>query len=400
MRKTLPIIGLMALLLLPALLRAQFQEMQVSDESGYKTLIPEEKQALLKNVSMIANMRFGFLNEFYGENTSSMDYVGSRFKMEQFRLEIRGMVFKKVYFRFRDRYTKTQSVQSVDNLLGSVDLAYIRVDATPKLSISMGKMCADWGGYEFDYNPIDIYEYADIVEMADNFLAGVGVSYQAFENHQFSLQVLNSRTRTFEELYGEQPGKVEAKAPLAFVANWRGSFFGGKFNTIWSYAIHTEARNTFMNYIALGNQLKIGKFLVEYDYKLSGEDLDRTGIVSNTVPDSLYPWALENCIYQEHWLHIAYRVSPKINLAFVGMLDYAKWKDDLDPQKTSDEIRTAWGYIPTIEYYPWEQLNIRFYVNWIGRIYKYSDYAENRFGAVDSKTGRVTIGFVSPLAIF
>jgi hypothetical protein len=400
MKRILPIIGLMALLLLPALLKAQFQEMQVSDESGYKTLIPEEKQALLKNVSMIANMRYGFLNEFYGANDSSMDYVGSRFKMEQFRLEIRGMVFKKVYFRFRDRYTKTPSVQSVDNLIGSVDLAYIRIDATPKLSISMGKMCADWGGYEFDYNPIDIYEYADIVEMADNFLAGVGVSYKAFENHEFSLQVLNSRTRSFEELYGDQPGKVEAKAPLAFVANWRGSFFGGKFNTIWSYAIHTEAQNTFMNYIALGNQLKLGKLLVEYDYKLSGEDLDRTGIVSNTVPDSLYPWALENCIYQEHWLHIAYRVSPKINLAFVGMLDYAKWKDDLDPQKTSDEIRTAWGYIPTIEYYPWEQLNIRFYVNWIGRIYKYSDYAETRFGAVDSKTGRVTIGFVSPLGIF
>jgi hypothetical protein len=400
MKKTLPRIGLMLLLLLPSLLMAQFQEMQVSDESGYKTLIPEEKQALLKNVSMIANMRFGFLNEFYGENDSSMNYVGSRFKMEQFRLEIRGMVFKKVYFRFRDRYTKTPSVQSVDNLIGSVDLAYIRIDATPKLSISMGKMCADWGGYEFDYNPIDIYEYADIVEMADNFLAGVGVSYQAFENHQFSLQVLNSRTRSFEELYGEQPGKVEAKAPLAFVANWRGSFFGGKFNTIWSYAIHTEARNTFMNYIALGNQLKLGKFLVEYDYKLSGEDLDRTNIVSNTVPDSLYPWALENCIYQEHWLHIAYRVSPKINLAFVGMLDFAVWKDDLDPQKTSDEIRTAWGYIPTIEYYPWDDLNLRIYVNWIGRIYKYSDYAENRFGAVDSKTGRVTIGFVSPLGIF
>ncbi len=157
-----------------------------------------------------------------------------------------------------------------------------------------------------------------------------------------------------------------------------------------------------MNYIALGNQLKLGKFTVEYDFKYSMEDLDRTGIISATVPDSLYPWALQNCVYSEHWLHLYYRVSPKINIAVIGYVDFANWKDDLDPQKPEgdDLIRTAWGYIPTIEYYPFKDLNLRFYANWVGRIYNYSDYAKERFGAVDYTTGRFTIGFVSPLAIF
>jgi hypothetical protein len=36
----------------------------------------------------------------------------------------------------------------------------IRVDVSPKFSISAGKLCADFGGIEFDLNPIDIYEYA------------------------------------------------------------------------------------------------------------------------------------------------------------------------------------------------------------------------------------------------
>lgn len=393
---------LLFIFLLPvSSLIAQKQELQVGDTTYYKTLIPEEKQGLLKNMSMLANMRFGLRNEYNGTPDGGMDYTKTRFTMEQFRFEIRGKVHDKVYYRFRNRYTKTPTVQSIDNVFGSVDLAYIRVDATPKLSISVGKMCADWGGYEFDYNPIDIYEYADIVEMADNFLSGVGISYQAFDKHQFTLQVLDSRTKSFDELYGEQPGMVESKAPLAFVVNWRGSFFKGKFNTIWSYAIHTEAENTFMNYIALGNQLKLGKFTVEYDYKLSAEDLDRTGIVSATVPDSLYPWALHDCLYSEHWIHLYYRVNQKINLAFVGMLDFASWKNEnLDPQKTSDDIRTAYGYIPTIEYYPFEDLNLRFYANWVGRIYKYSDYAKSRFGAADYNTGRFTVGFVSPLGIF
>jgi hypothetical protein len=221
------------------------------------------------------------------------------------------------------------------------------------------------------------------------------------------LQVLDSRTKTFDELYGTQPKLEESKAPLAFVFNWRGSLFDGKFNTIWSYALHNEARDTIadkpvvMNYIALGNQLKLGKFTVEYDYKWSQENLDRTGIVSETVPDNLYAYALRKTVYVGHWLHVYYRLNPKINLAFVGMMDIAKWDDDaLDPQKTSNKVRTAWGYIPTIEYYPFKNLNLRFYSNWVGRVYNYSDYAKNRFGAKDYTTGRFSIGFVSPLGIF
>lgn len=403
-------LGIFIFLIQPILILAQEHEPQTGDTAYYKTLIPEEKQGLLKNVSMIANMQFGLENAFSNSNSSSeFLYTGSKFKFEQFRLEFRGQVHKNVYFRFRNRYTKTPDVQSLDHIYGSVDLAYIRVTLSNKWNLSAGKMCADWGGYEFDYNPIDIYEYSDIIEMADNFLTGVGVSYQFHKNHSFTLQVLDSRTKSFNELYGEQPNMTESKAPLAFVFNWRGSFFKGKFNTIWSYALHTEAEDVFMNYIALGNQLRLGKFTVEYDFKWSSEDLDRTGIVSSTVPDVLirgtdtlnYPYAMKNTLYYSHWLHLYYRANKHINIAFVGFLDYAKWKSgSADPEKNTDDIRVAWGFIPTFEYYPFKDLNLRFYANWVGRIYNYSDYAKNSLGAKDYSTGRFTIGFVSPLAIF
>ena len=393
---------ILALLLLPSVLKAQeVKERQAGDTTYYNTLIPETKQTLLKNMSMIANMRFAFRNEFVDG-----EYTRSRFANEQFRLEIKGKVHDKVYFRFRDRYTRAQTSESIDNISRSVDLAFIRVDVSNKFSISAGKMCADWGAIEFDMNPIDIYEYSDIIEYADNFLTGVQFTYVANKNNQFTFQALDSRTKTFDELYGPQPDLEEPKVPLAFVANWRGSLFGGKFNTIWSYAIHNEARDVVedkpavMNYIALGNQLKLGKLTVEYDYKLSMEDLDRTSIVSETVPDVLYPYALRDAVYIGHWAHIYYRVNPKLNLAFVGMMDLAKYKDDIDPLKTSDDIRTAWGFIPTIEYFPFNNLNLRFYANWIGRSYQYSDYAKSRFGAVDYNTGRFSIGFVTPLGIF
>lgn len=383
----------MAVCCLPSSLLAQ-NESQQSDTTGYSAIIPINKQNLLKNMDVIANMQYGFRNEF-----QDGEFTGSRFRMDQFRFEIKGMVTDRVYFRLRQRYTSQIEPQSVDKLTRATDLAYIRVDVSPKVSLSFGKMCADWGGYEFDYNPIEIYEYSDIIEQADNFLSGAGVAIRPMAGNEFSFQLLNSRTQSFEELYGHPPGITESKVPLAIVGNWRGSLFDGRINTIWSYSVFTEAEGTFMHYIALGNQLKLKKFAIEYDFKLSGEGLDRTGIVSSTIPDSLYPYAVQKTLYSSHWVKADYRISKKINLSFVGMLDFARWRDDIDAQKGEDHIRTAWGFIPTFEYYPFEKLNLKFFTNYVGRIYSYSDYSKQRFGASNYTTGRFVVGFISPLLI-
>src|SRR5688572_26301098 len=182
--KSLKSLKWILLLLLPTVTFAQKQERQM-DTTYYKAIIPEAKQGLLKNVSMIANMNFALRNEFLDG-----EYTQTRFRNEQFRLEIRGQIHEKVYFRFRDRYTRAQTSESIDNISRSVDLAYLRFDINSKFSISAGKMCADWGAWEFDWNPIDIYEYSDIVEYADNFLTGVGFSYAPSNKNQFTFQVL------------------------------------------------------------------------------------------------------------------------------------------------------------------------------------------------------------------
>ena len=369
-------------------------EKQESDTTGYSAIIPVNKQNLLRDIDVIMNMQYGFRNEFVDGK-----YTGSRFRMDQFRFEVKGKVSDNVYFRLRQRYTSEIVPQSEDHVARATDIAMIRVDVSPKVSISAGKLCADFGGFEFDLNPIDIYEYADILEQADNFLAGAGASWRPNKGNEFNFQVLNSRTESFQELYGSPPGIEEAKTTLAYVGNWRGSLFGGKIKTIWSYSLFTEAKNTHMNYIALGNQYVGKKFAIAYDFQYSDEGLDRTGIVSNTIPDSLYPYAVEKTLYTSHWIKADYRINKKINLSFVGYVDYANWKDNRDPQKSSDQVRTAYGYIPTIEYYPFEKLNLRFFANWVGRVYKYSDYSKQRFGVTDYNTGRFVIGFVTPLLV-
>jgi hypothetical protein len=97
--------------------------------------------------------------------------------------------------------------------------------------------------------------------------------------------------------------------------------FDGKIKTIWSYSLFNEAQDATgnsanMNYIALGNEFNLGKFRFIYDFKWSDEQLDRTGIVSETVPDNLYPYALANTRYIGHWMNFRYRVTPKVDLTW------------------------------------------------------------------------------------
>ena len=387
------------LLAVVSVVNAQYQSDTLAT---YRTVIPIEKQSLMKNIDIITNIQTGFRSDFIdGEHQSS------QFKFEQFRLEIKGYVHEKIYFRFRHRYTSTFDPQSIDKIIKGVDFAYFRFDLTDKLQFTLGKTYADWGGIEFDLNPIDIYEYSDIIEMADNFLTGAGLTYHVTKKHNITVQILDTRTSTFNDIYGAVPGIEQSEVPLAGVLNWRGSFLDGKLSTLWSYSYFNEGKITASdksvgkNYIALGQLYKMDKLYIAYDYKLSMEGLDRTGIISGDIPDNLYAFSVENTMYQSHWTRINYEFMPKWHVSLDAFIDFAYWKDDIDPFKTEDKFRTAISYVPTIEYFPWDDINLKFFVGYVGRHYMYSDYAKTRpgMGLDDFSTGRAIIGIITPLHV-
>jgi hypothetical protein len=357
-----------------------------------RRIIPVDRAELLKNVDLIANMQYANNSNFQNGN-----YTGSAFALNQFRLEIKGLVFDStVFFRFRNRYTRTPTVQSVDNIDHSVDMAFIGVNLSRRFTLSFGKMCADYGGYEFDANPINIYQYNDIVEQADNFLTGAQFTWNATKNQQFAFQVLNARTQSFTDLYDSIPGIKAAKFASALVGNWRGSFGSGIFSTFWSYSFITEASNKYVKYIALGNQLNLKKLLIQYDFKYMMDGLDRLGIVSALVPKSYSPYTALKTDYIEHWLRIQYNFTPQWNFTVIGMVDNAFWKGNSDANK-NDHIRTAWGIIPSLEFYPYKKLDLKFFAAYVGRYYDYTTYAKAKFGLANSTTGQLLVGFISPL---
>ncbi len=371
------------------------QQRQSDDGAGkYRSIIPEDKQELLKNIDMYANTQLAFRNDF-----TDGEYLGSKFKFEQFRMEIKGYLHKNIYFRFRHRFTSTFEPQSIDKIIKGVDFAYLVFTLSDRWKLTIGKTYADWGGIEFDLNPIDIYVYSDIIEMADNFLTGIEAHYKVSDNHSLGFQMLNSRTGTFEDIYDTVPDVQPSKVPLALVFNWRGSLWHGKVTTIWSYSFFVEAQDYAKNYIALGNQFHSKYIDLAYDYKISLEGIDRTGIISNEIPDSLYNYAVKNTLYRSHWIRATMKFSPKWHFSVDAFVDIANWNSDLDPQKTQNHFRTVYSVIPTIEFYPWENFDLKFFLGFVGRWYRYSDYAKNRPGLEkkDYSTTNIMIGLISPL---
>jgi hypothetical protein len=360
-----------------------------------KSLIPISKQSLLRDVDVIFNTRMAFNSNFIDG-----DHVISDFNVNQLRFEVKGKIHEKVYFRFRNRYTREPIPGDLDNVSRAVDFAFIRIDLSSKTNLTFGKVYADWGGYEFDFNPIDILTYNDLLEFADNFLVGAGVAHTLKDGkNSFSFQVLNSRNKTYEEQYGSTapPNIKPSEFPLAFVANWRGSFFKGKFETTYSYSFFNEAKSAQMNYIALGNKFKTKKLIVYYDFKYSDEDLDRKGIVSRMVSGQ-YPYAAENTLYVDNWIRAEYLVAPKFNVLLTVMNSSHFWKGNPDPNGKS-KLSTSYGLIPTVQYMPFKDLDIKFYVAYTARKYDYTPYAQTAFGVKDYSTGLLAFGFIAPLLV-
>lgn len=361
-------------------------------EFNIKLIKPEEK--LKRKVNFFANSQFSFNNSFVNGS-----HTNSAFRMGDFRPEIAGEVFKGVDFRLRTLpFPPVRS--EVDNIMRFVDLAYVNVKLNKDLNLQVGKMLTYWAGYEFYTNPVKIIEFNDIVANSDPFLSGVQLNYNASARHNFGVQVLNTSTLTFNQRFGNNPNLQAAKMPLLLTAQWKGRLFPSKnFHTIWNVNLYNEAKDKQVFMVSLGNQLQLKDWTIQYDFKYSKDDLDRTSVVSRIVPDNVSPFVVQDARYTEHWTNIQKRLGDKWNLNVTGMVSNAFW--DGNPNASADKkLRTAWGFVPMIEYFPIKNLNLKYFVGYVGRWFRHSDYAKDNFNAVDLNTSRLQIGIITAMPVF
>lgn len=362
-----------------------------------------ERITKLEKKNDMFNLYFNYAASFQAEHNSLSDEWGTKFANKQLRIEIKGNLTDKLYYRLRHRLNKATDAKGEDNFAKATDIMMVGYNFNDKLSISGGKMCQIWGGFEFDENPMYIYQYSDMVDNMDNFMAGVTVSYKPIPTQEIAVEISNSYNGKFADEYGDEAVVVnndeaqalqKSKNPLTYIINWNGSFFDGKLNTRWAWGLQTQAKGKYSRMLTLGQQLNLPKFQWYFDYMGAFDDLDRLKIATNELRDAFVDDegnALGNVYlgkvhYNSFITKANWQFAPSWNLMLKGMYETAS----VTKMEQFKNYRKSFGYMGSIEYYPAKQQDFRLFLAYVGRKYDYS----TKCGLKDYNTDRIELGFM------
>lgn len=360
-----------------------------------------ERITKLEKKNDMFNLYFNYAASFQAEHNSLSDEWGTKFANKQLRIEIKGNLTDKLYYRLRHRLNKATDAKGEDNFAKATDIMMVGYNFNDKLSISGGKMCQIWGGFEFDENPMYIYQYSDMVDYMDNFMAGVTVSYKPIPTQEIAVEISNSYNGKFADEYGDEAVVVnndeahalqKSKNPLTYIINWNGSFFDGKLNTRWAWGLQTQAKGKYSRMLTLGQQLNLPKFQWYFDYMGAFDDLDRLKIATNELRDAFVGGDAPGNVYlgKVHYNSFItkanWQFAPSWNLMLKGMYETAS----VTKMEAFKNYRKSFGYMGSIEYYPAKQQDFRLFLAYVGRKYDYS----SKCGLKDYNTDRIELGFM------
>lgn len=362
-----------------------------------------ERITNLEKKNDMFNLYFNYAASFQAEHNSLSDEWGTKFANKQLRIEIKGNLTDKLYYRLRHRLNKATDAKGEDNFAKATDIMMVGYNFNDKLSISGGKMCQIWGGFEFDENPMYIYQYSDMVDNMDNFMAGVTVSYKPIPTQEIAVEISNSYNGKFADEYGDEAVVInndeaqalqKSKNPLTYIINWNGSFFDGKLNTRWAWGLQTQAKGKYSRMLTLGQQLNLPKFQWYFDYMGAFDDLDRLKIATNELGgafvdgegDALGNVYLGKVHYNSFITKANWQFAPSWNLMLKGMYETAS----VTKMEQLKNYRKSFGYMGSIEYYPAKQQDFRLFLAYVGRKYDYS----TKCGLKDYNTDRIELGFM------
>ena len=299
------------------------------------------------------------------------------------RLEVRGDLTERIFYRFRHRLNKSNAAASLDNLATATDMMYAGFRLNQKWTATVGKMCQMWGGYEFDLNPMNIYEYSDFLENMDNFMLGAMITYAPNPNHEFNLQITDVRNDRFEKIYGTSTGIKASNTPLAYIFNWNGNLFDSLIQTRWGVGLQSEADGYTNALVMLGTKLNLPKFQVFLDYMMANDQLDRLNYTPLSNNGSATP--VKDAKYNSFVLKAEYQPAQEWNIFAQGLYETA------NSSLANNEFKGI-GYFAGVEYLPFKEQDLRFFLAYIGR--------SRDTNSVKVDTNRVSVGMMYRIKAF
>ena len=385
------------LLALSVSMNAQDNHGYGGDDGHFKSLAEEVTK--LKKSSDMFNVYLNTAASAQVETDNEHEW-STGFKNKHLRLEIKGNLTDKLYYRFCYRMTNSNVARSEDNFARSTDVVMIGYRFSDKLSVEAGKIFQPLGGYEVDENPIYIYEYSDLTGGLECYLGGVVVNYKPIPTQEIVVGVTNAHNDKFADVYGDNSLAIEGdgtqnrilektRIPLGYSLGWNGSFLNNRLLTRWSWGIEGEARHKYSRMLILGQKLNLDRLQWYFDYMYQNDGLDRFGLASREVRD-FFPavggevW-MSDVHYTSFITKLNWQFAPQWNLMLKGMYETAS-VTKVDRFK---DFRKSYGYVGSVEYYPVKSQDFRVFLAYVGRKVTYKDGV----GLDKYNTNRIELGF-------
>ena len=309
----------------------------------------------------------GICNVFINTSTAfqldnySGDWAGA-FRAKHLRLEIKGQFGDHLTYRLRHRLNAPNTGASLESFSKATDFMMIGYHFNDKFTLFAGKMSQFWGGYDYDENPLYIYEYSDVLDHMEIFYGGVALAWYPLPGQEFVFNVSNSYNNSFADEYGPAPVLTDGTAvqaadfPLSYIVNWNGSLLGGMVETRWGTGFINQAKGYQDWMVLLGQKLILPRFNVYFDWTGCWEQLDRLGMATQELGGLGYR---SDVFYQSFVVKSNWQFAPRWNLMTKAMYDLAS-----APGYTN--YRKALGYVASLEYFPVKGQDLRFFLSQIG----------------------------------
>ena len=385
------------LLALSISMNAQDNHGYGGDDGHFKSLAEEVTK--LKKSNDMFNVYLNTAASVQVETDNEHEW-STGFKNKHLRLEIKGNLTDKLYYRFCYRMTNSNVARSEDNFARSTDVVMIGYRFSDKFSVEAGKIFQPFGGYEVDENPIYIYEYSDLTGGLECYLGGVVVNYKPVPTQEIVVGVTNAHNDKFADVYGDNSLAIEGdgtqnrilektRIPLGYSLGWNGSFLNNRLLTRWSWGIEGEARHKYSRMLILGQKLNLDRLQWYFDYMYQNDGLDRFGLASREVRD-FFPavggevW-MSDVHYTSFITKLNWQFAPQWDLMLKGMYETGS-VTKVDRFK---DFRKSYGYVGSVEYYPVKSQDFRVFLAYVGRKVTYKDGV----GLDKYNTNRIELGF-------
>lgn len=322
---------------------------------------------------------------------------GMNFKLNRFRMEIKGDVGGKLTYHYRQSFNKYSDPYSLDNLSSSLELAYVGLKPRSNLDLFIGKQYVNYGGYEFYVNSIRVREFSEFNNLLTAQQAGVSGNWRIVPTQELCFQIVNNRNGDDADIYptGLPEGVAKTKIPFLYTLNWNSFYLDKALQLRYSAAVGQQARKRNACYFTCGHVYEKGPWLAYFDVMYTRQGIDQHGLISR-LP-AVHRTAC-NTEYLSFISDIDYRFHPRWNVYLKGAYETGRVYKANGPF-AEGMYRRSWNAQSSLEYFPIRNCELFVFL-----LYTYRGVTLGRaaldMGATEPDTHRISLGLVYTIPVF